>query len=103
MESHQGVELFKIHSCSVHSLGTNQETHLDWNILALTLIGEYALNGWVDDILKKSHPRFHSLEPHIMEQAHYLINGLYIVYVPKFKPDGSLYPDILEATYSMVV
>lgn len=37
-----------------------------------------------------------------MEKVHHLINEVYIVYVPRFKLDGSLYPDIVEATDSMI-
>ena len=53
MAAHRGVEFFKIHTCSDHSLGTNQERYLDQNILTLTLPGTYALNGWVDATYKK--------------------------------------------------
>ena len=37
------------------------------------------------------------------EQAHFLINDFYIVSVPQYKRDGSLYPVILEATAGMVM
>ena len=74
MAAHQGVELFESHYRSGHSLGTNQESYLDQNILILDLPGVYALNGWVDATPNKLYPFFHCLGHHVMEQAHCLIN-----------------------------
>ena len=53
MVAHRGVDFFERHTRSGHSLGTNQERYLDQNIFALTLLGAYALNGWVDATSKK--------------------------------------------------
>ena len=81
MEAHRGVNFFGIHACVGHSLGTNQERHMEKNIIALTLKGAYALNGWVDATPNKLHPTFHLLGPHLMEQSNFLIKKLYIVSV----------------------
>ena len=53
MASHQGVNFFEIHDISYYSLGNNQESYLDQNILALNLSGAHDLNGWVDTTTKK--------------------------------------------------
>ena len=82
MAAHRGVDLFEIHYRSGHSLGTNQESYLDKNILILALPGVYALNGWVDATPKRLYPTFHFLGPHVTEQAHCQIKDLYILYVP---------------------
>ena len=66
MVAHQGVEFFKSHDRSGHSIGINQESHLDLNILALTFPGVYALNVCVDATPNKSYPVFHCLIPHVM-------------------------------------
>ena len=100
MASHRVVKFFESHDWSGHSLGNNQEKYLDRNIIALNLPGAYDLNGWVDANPKKSNPTFYWLEPHVMEQANCLIKELYIVSVTQLKRDGSIYPVILEATYS---
>ena len=103
MADHRGVDFFDPHACSGHSLGTNQERYLDQNIRALTLSGAYALNGWVDATPKKLYPPFHRFGPHMTEKYHFLIKELYIVSVPKFKRDGSLYPVLLSETASLVI
>ena len=103
MAAHRGANFFEIHDCSGYSLGTNKERYFDINILALTLKCGYALNGWVYATPKKAYPTFHCLGPHGMEQAHCLIKELYIVSVPQFKQDSSLYPILLEEISSMVM
>ena len=62
MTAHRGVDFFKSHSCSGHSLGTNYERYLDQNILALTFPGVYALIGWVDATQKNHTQRFIALD-----------------------------------------
>ena len=63
--------------------------------------GLYALNGWLDETPNKSHQRFNCLGTHMPEQAHLIIKELYIVSVPQFNPDVSIYPVLLVATYIM--
>ena len=76
MEDHQGVYLLESHNSSGNSLGTNKERLLDLEILSPTLPGAHSLNRWVDTTLKKSHPRFHCLGPHVTEKAYLLIKVL---------------------------
>ena len=45
MASHQGVDFFKSHALSGHSICTNQYRYLDQNILAPTFLCAYALTG----------------------------------------------------------
>ena len=58
MAAHQGVDFFEIRFYSGHSISTNQERYLDWNILTLTFPGTYTLNGWVDKTPKKCSQGF---------------------------------------------
>ena len=95
MADHRGIKFLEIHARSGHSMGTNQESYLDQNILTLTLSGAYTLNGWVYVTPNKSRPTFDCLGPHVMERYHWLIKDLYIVPVTHFKQDGSIYPFLL--------
>ena len=67
MAAQWGVNFFESHAYSGHSLGTNQNSYLNQNILAPTLKGVYDLNGWVDETPKKSYPIFHCLGTHVTE------------------------------------
>ena len=69
MAAQQGVYFLKSHDHSGHSIGTNQESYLEQNILELTLAGVYTYNRFVDATLDRSHPRFHYLVHHTTEQA----------------------------------
>ena len=59
MAAQKGVDFFESHALLGQSLGTNQERYLERNVLALTLPGAYALDGWVDATPKKLYPTFH--------------------------------------------
>ena len=73
MASHQGIDFSEIHARSGHSLGNNQERYLDQNILVLTFIGEYSLNGRLNETPTKLYPRFHFIGSNLTEEAHCLI------------------------------
>ena len=57
----------------------------------------------MDDIIYKCYPIFHYLGTHVTGQAHHLIKELYIVYVPKFNPYGSIYSVLFQSANSMVM
>ena len=99
----RGVDFFKIHARSGHSIGTNQESYLDQNSLALTLPGMYALNGWVDVTSNKAYLMFHCLGLCMTETFHCLIKEFFIVSVPPFNRDDSLYPILLSAIDILVM
>ena len=103
MAAHRGVYFFGSHAQSGYSLGNNQERYMDQNILAITFPGVYSLNRWVDLTPNKSYPRFHCLGPHKTEQAHFLIKDLYIVSIPQFKTDCSIYLVLLASTDGLVM
>ena len=103
MVANRGVYFLESHAGSGPSLGTNQESYLDQNVIALVLLVAYALNGLVYATPKKLYPRFHLLVPHKTEHARFLIKELYIFYVPHFKQDSSLCPFLLSETASLVI
>ena len=97
------LDFFEGHYLSGHSIGTNQESYLDQNVLVLTFPGVYALNGWLGATPNKLYPRFHCLGPHVMERDSCMIRGFYIVSLPQFKLDGSLNPVFLAASDILVM
>ena len=97
MVAYRGVEFIENHYQSGKSMGTNQQIHLDRNMLPLNLLGAYALNWWMDTNPDKLYPMFHWFGPHLMEQDHWLISCLNIVYTTQFKPYVSLYHFILAS------
>ena len=60
------------------------------------------INGWDDVDSKKYAPGLECLGAHVENDIEQLIEKLYIVLLPQFKPDGMLHPFLHACTASLI-